>query len=1019
MLKHIEITRQRITNFLTKDALGGRFYTQTAPVQLAVYSAPGRISYQEAVQAQYRPTQIGERFAPPWSTHWFKVKAIVPPEWKGQEVHLLWNANAEGLLYQDGQPTQGLVGSSNGYNNNVLRGQYVLSRDSAGGEQYEMMIEAALNGMFGLWGPSERTANLGLLQQAEIAIFDRQAWDLFWDLRVVADMALLLPENTPRGGQALYAANAMINAINLDDRNTWPAARQIAADFLSTKNGGGQHNLSAIGHAHIDTAWLWPLAETVRKCARTFTTALRYMDEYPDYLFVCSQAQQLEWIKERYPGLYSRIKQRVKDGRFIPAGGSWVEPDCNIPSGESMARQFLYGQRFFRQEFGITCNEFWEPDVFGYSAALPQILQQAGIQNFLTIKLSWNQFNKPNVSTFLWEGLDGSRVLTHFPPLSDYNSMANVPDLLRNVADFKDHERANESYLLFGYGDGGGGPTLEMLEQLKRVGDVDGLPRTAQRTPQEFFTRAANDIKDPLVWVGELYFELHRGTYTTQALTKKYNRQTELLLRDVELLSSLAHVCGGMAYPQEEVTRLWKLVLTNQFHDIIPGSSIAEVYKDSTRHYEEVLTSGSALRQQALQALMPAAGQGPRLLALNTTGFERREVVELPEGMSGEQLSADGKALGVVDAPACGYDVREIDGEPAGQVTVDRNIPGRIILENEYVRVELGEDGRLYSLFDKRAVRDSIAAGEAGNQFVLFDDNPNRWDAWDVDVFHLEKRTVVPPAVNCRVIESGPLRASVSFEYHITPSSSIHQTVSLTAVSPRLDFDTTVDWHEQHKFLKVEFPVNVRAQNATYEIQFGHLERPTHFNTTWDLARFEVVGHKWADLSDSIFGVALLNDSKYGYAAHGNVLRLSLLRATVNPDPTADQGRHTFRYALLPHQGSVEQAGVVAEGYSFNVPLLLAPTSAMVERTSYFQVSHPSLVIDTLKKAEDSDALILRMYESSGAQRTVSVSTSLPVRSAARCNLLEEEDQPIEWTDAGAVLNLRPFEIVTLKLEVG
>lgn len=1022
MQKHPELTLQRIRLFSTDRGLARKLYVDRAPVTLSVFNAPDRITYEEAMRGEYRPCQVGEKFGPFWSTHWFRVEITLPATWSGKEVHFLWDSSSEAEVWQDGQPLQGLTGSWSMTTLDAVRPEFVLTKNAQGGETVLLYVEMAVNNMFGLGSEPDpvRLAQAGTLLQAEIAVFDREAWDLFWDYKVIADMAQNLPLNTPRGGQALFAANQMINTINLDDRSTWPAAREIAADYFKAANGGGQFNLSAVGHAHIDTAWLWPLAETRRKCIRTFSTAVRYLDEYPEYRFTVSQAQQYEWIKEMNPGLYEKIKAKVKSGQFIPAGGSWVEPDCNLPSGEALVRQFMYGQRYFRKEFGITCEEFWEPDVFGYSAALPQILRQVGMKYFLTIKLSWNQFNKLSSHTFWWEGLDGSRVLTHFPPADTYNSMADVKEVLYSMNNYKDLDRSKEAYLLFGYGDGGGGPTTAMIEQLQRMSDVDGLPKVSMRAPNEFFTRLAEDGKDLSTWSGELYFELHRATYTSQARNKKYNRLSEFLLHDVEFLSAVAHTLADAEYPTETLDRLWKTVLTSQFHDIIPGSSIDLVYQDSTKQYQEILETGAALRSKATASLLgKPAEQGQNVCALNTTSFERSEVVELPENAGSVQTSADGKPLGIASAPAYGYTVFAPQAGSGQQVRVTEDGES-VILENAFVRAIFQRSGVLTSLFHKQTRRESIEPGQSGNQFVLFDDQPNNWDAWDVDVFHLEKRFDQPGAISCKVIEPGPLRASIAFEYHIGSHSNLKQVVSLTSLSPRLDFANEIEWHERHKFLKVEFPVNVRAANATYEIQFGHLQRPTHFNTSWDMARFEVVAHKWADLSDSDFGVALLNDSKYGHAAHGNVLRLSLLRAPTAPDPEADQGNHTFRYALLPHAGAPQNAGVIEEGYAFNVPLQIFSTAAAPASQSYFSVSNPAVIIDTVKKAEDTDDLIVRLYESHGTRGSAQLRSTLPFRRFGRCNLLEDEteDTKAAWNPEGIEFSFKPFEIITFKLSL-
>ena len=1027
MLKHPDITRRRVQAFTA--ALRSLIYPQRAPVTLSVYSAPDRITYNDALRGSYRPAQIGETFGPLWSTHWFKVDLAIPDAWKGQEVHLLWDSTSEACVWQDSQPMQGLTGTAG--EGGPIRPEYRLTRSARGGETMTLYVEMACNGLFGvpLGNGDLRARLMGLLQQAEIAAFDGDAWDLMWDYIIVADMANNLPANTPRAGQAMWAANEMINTICTDDRATWPKARKIAAEFFKARNGDGQHNLSAVGHAHIDTAWLWPLAETKRKCYRTFATAVRYMEDYPDYIFACSQAQQWEWMKQYQPVLYEKMKAKAKAGKFVPAGGTWVEPDCNIPSGESLVRQFLFGQRFFKKELGVTCNEFWNPDVFGYSGALPQIIRGAGMKYFLTQKLSWNQFNKPTSSTFIWEGIDGSQVLTHFPPADTYNAMMNVEEAVRNVREFKDHDRAKESYMLYGFGDGGGGPTLPMLEQLKRMGDVDGLPRVESRTPEQFFKRCDEDIKDPLVWSGELYFELHRGTYTTQARNKLGNRRSEFMLHDVEFLWAVAGALTpspspkgrGEAYPAEEISRLWKLILLNQFHDIIPGSSINEVYVDSTVHYADILSSGAKLRDEAIQALAPssAKGEGSAVLAVNTLSAPRTEVVELPDGYVGAQKAANGKTLGVVSAPAMGYSVAAPSGATASPVTVGES-KDNIVLENGFVRATFDRNGHLLGLFDKRAGREGIEPGKVGNHFVLFDDKPLNWDAWDVDVFHLEKR--YEDGIVCtsaRVTETGPLRAAIAFEFALSDKSTLKQTVTLSATSARLDFHAEIDWHEREVFLKVEFPLAVRAPNATYEIQFGHLERPTHFNTSWDMARFEVSAHKWADLSEPDFGVALLNDCKYGYATHGSTMRLSLLRAPTSPDPVADIGQHTVGYALLPHAGPAIDGGVIEEGYRFNAPMVVLPSAAQPVNASFFGVSKPNVVIETVKKAEDSNAVVVRLYEAHGKRGTIRLTSSLPITGAAQCNLLEEQDEKLEWKDGGVDVEVTPFKIVTVKLAMG
>jgi alpha-mannosidase len=1007
MLKHPEQTKIRFPRFARE--LKALLYPDIVPlIKFSVFAAPGRISYAEALKGKYHPAKEGTKFGPGWSTHWFRIDYAIPSAWKGREVLLHFDSSSEGCVWQNGVPIQGLTSFNWGPED--VRSRFTLTPKARGGERGTVYVEAAVNGMFGLnlWCDREQQESLGTLRSARLVTRDHAVWDLLWDFTVIKELAERLPADGPHQGHAMTVANDIVNAVTLGDSKTYPAGRAIARKFFSAHNGDRNHHVSAIGHAHIDTAWLWPLAETMRKCYRTFSTAVRTMDDYPEYKFSCSQAQQLAWIKVQQPALYAKIKAKVKTGQFVPVGGTWIEPDCNIPSGESLVRQFLVGQRFFKKEFGSICREFWNPDVFGYSGALPQIIRGAGIRFFLTQKLSWNQFNKPTSSTFLWEGIDGSSVLTHFPPSDTYNGSGSVEEILRHYTNFKDKERANESFLLFGFGDGGGGPTEEMLERLRRMRDVPGLPDVTIRNSQDFFARCEKDLVDPLTWKGELYFETHRGTYTTQAANKRDNRRSEEALHDVEFLAAAAFLRKGARYPQAEIAKLWELVLLNQFHDIIPGSSINEVYKDSAKDYAQVLEGAAKLRDIAASRFLPAeTRKGPHVLALNTLSWPRREVAELPGG-----------GLSFVEAPAYGYAVAKSQTATAHPVSLRKSASG-FTLENSLVRGKFDAQGRLTSFLDKRHDRECIEPGAKGNQFLLFEDKPQNSDAWDVDIYHLEKRRNVGTVKKITLVESGPLRASVELEIEISPTCSLTQRISLAAESPRLDFESHVNWQETDQFLKVEFPLALRSEFATYEIQFGHLRRPTHFNTTWDFARFEVSAHRWADLSEPNFGVALLNDSKYGYACHGNVLRLSLLRAPKTPDAFADMGEHRFRYAIFPHEDGPQLGGVIAEAAAFNQPLRVSSTSAPPQSESFFSLDNPAVVLDTVKKAEDSGDLIVRLYESHGAHQTATLTVSQPLEKAIKVDLLETEEKPLRTAKNKIKLSLRPFELLTIKLRPG
>ncbi len=1001
MQKHRDLTLARLKQF--RETLARDLYRDTASVRLAARAVDGRPPYAEAIAGDFEAIEVGHRFGPAWSTHWVRVDYLIPPAWAGSEVHLLWRCAAEGCAWVDGRPRQGL--------NEDPHTTLPLTRDAEGGETGSLYIEVACNGLMGVEenGPALRSS-LGLLEEAVCGLFERARWDLLWDVTVVSELAAEAPASDPRGAAALHTANEIANRYEPNDPDSWHACREVAKSFLATRPGEGRHRITAIGHAHIDTAWLWPPAETRRKCCRSFSTALSLMREYPDYRLVCSQARQWLWMKEQYPDLYRDMREAAARGQFLPVGGTWVEPDCNLPSGESLVRQFLYGQRFFQRETGTRSEIFWNPDVFGYSGQLPQIMAGAGIRYFLTQKISWNQFNSFPHHSFLWEGIDGTRILTHFPPADTYNGDASVREILYSERNFKDHAGSRDSLYLFGIGDGGGGPSREMLEQIRRMKNVDGLPPVEIADPQRFFDRLAGDADRLQTWVGELYLELHRGTYTTHARTKRSNRLCERMLHDLELLEAVAPPPGA----DRGAEALWREVLLNQFHDILPGSSIAAVYEDAAGRYEAVWAEGGARLDAALTAL--AGKPGPRILAVNTRGFPRREVVELPPGVSGvRQVGSGGERLGIVSAPSLGYSAGPAEHDGPEEVSARRE-GDRFLLENSRLRAAFSADGLLVSLWDKAAHRDVLPPGETANQLVLYDDRPVNWDAWDIDAFHEETKR--PPAKACEagVEESGPLRACLRFEFALGTASRMSQRVRLTALSRRLDFICDVDWQEAHTLLRAECPVGIRAMEAAYEIQFGHIRRPTHANTSWDMARFEVCAQRWADLSEHGYGVALLNDCKYGYAIRGNRLRLSLLRSPKSPDPNADMGPHHFTYALLPHEGTPQDGGVLREAAALNHPLHLAPTAAGEAEVSWFAVDSPGIVIDTVKRAEDSGDLVVRLYEAHGGHAEARLTSSLPVAGVRECSLLEDDGEELTWTGGGVDLSFRPFQIRSLKL---
>jgi alpha-mannosidase len=682
-------------------------------------------------------------------------------------------------------------------------------------------------------------------------------------------------------------------------------------------------------------------------------------------------------------------------------GGTWIEPDCNLPSGESLVRQLLHGQRFFERELGRRCTELWNPDVFGYTNQLPQLMRGAGMRRFLTQKLSWNRFTTPGSHSFRWEGLDGSRVLTHFPPSDTYNATVSVHELRRGAAAYKDHDRSGHSMLVFGLGDGGGGPTARMLETLRRVGDLQGIPRTRLSTSEAFFAELEGGEADLPVVVGELYLEYHRGTYTSQAAVKRGNRRAEAALHDAEFLAAAAARARGEAYPAAELGALWRLLLLNQFHDILPGSSIGEVYEESRGQLAAVVAGADRIAQAAAAVVAGADGAAPgAVVPVNTIGVPRAEVTAAPGGR-------------LVFATAPPYGPGAVADPPAAATA--REEAGGFVLDNGRLRARLGRDGTLTSLLVLGGGAEREALSGPANVLELYEDRPVDYDAWDIDPSHLETGRPGPGAHAAELRSAGPLRAAVRFTHALGAGSTLTQEVRLDAGAAALVLHTRVDWHERHTLLKVAFGVAVRATRATYEVAFGHAERPTHFSAPADAARFEVPAHRWADLSEHGFGVAVLNDSTYGHSAHGEVLRLSLLRAPAWPDPDADQGSHALTYALMPHRGGWREAGVVGEAARLSHPLRWAPGAAPAR--SLAAVDDPNVVLDTIKRAEDSGALVLRLVEVHGARGTAAVTLDPPPGSARRANLLEDAGPALELRDGAILVPYLPHEVITVLVD--
>jgi alpha-mannosidase len=993
----------------------------------------------------WNPFQLMDRWGGLDQTTWFRMRAVVPPEFAGLRVvailqpclhtHLKGmrhnDESGETLAYVNGKPFQGI---------DKHHDFMVLSDKAKAGEAYDIALEGAAGTRY------DMTHTFGC---ADLAVMNADAWEFYWDARVLMDVVEYLPEaDTTRRRlfKALFAAVCMVDLQHKGEEAYWESLRRARA-FLKAKRaafpaGTETGALVLVGHSHIDTAWLWPLRETRRKVGRTFSTVLRLMERYPEYKFSASQPELYMFVKENHPDIYKQIKRRVKEGRWEICGAPWVEQDSQMPCGEALVRQFLYGNRFFEQEFGQRTHVAWLPDAFGFPWSLPQIMRKAQIETFFTTKLGWNRHSKFPHGYFEWQGADGTRIRA-LTPKCNYNGNPIPAELAAHWNDFPQRDVVEELPFSFGWGDGGGGASPRMLEYGRRMQNLTGVPRCTFGRVDECLDRmeAAAGASELPVWNGELYLELHRACQTTQARTKRNNRKCEWLLHDAELLSMWALLLGG-DYEQEELRAAWRVLLTHQFHDILPGSSIGQVYADADENYAALRRRLEGIIARAATRMaghMPLVGEGTPIIVWNTLGFEREDVAELRmplpsgpfhiENPMGDclphQVAADGALLfetGMV--PPSGYMVfRVVSGaQRAAKSGMLKASPKR--MENDLYTLKLDAWGRFTSLYDKAADREVIAEGAKANLLQLFEDRPAEHDAWDFEYNFTNKMWEPDKPESVEVIEQGPVRAVVRVVRR-TEHSRFQQDITLHALNPRIDVRCRVDWHEKRTLLKVAFPVDVLSPRATYDIQFAAVERPTHENTAADRARFEVTGHHWADLSEPGYGVSLINDCKYGYDTRGDTLRLSLLRAPVDPDPHADEGAHEFTYSLLPHEFTWDEL-TVEEGLKLNAPLrAFAGTPAnhrpqaapLPDFGGLLSTSMANVFIDSVKKAEDSDALIVRLHEALGERGPVEITFGWPPREVWECDLMEENDIALEINDEGEVpLYIKPFEIRTLKV---
>jgi alpha-mannosidase len=982
----------------------------------------------EWLDAEWRPFRLGDTWGDEGTSAFMRRRAEVPEEFAGEKVMLRVHVGGDTLLRVDGTPYHGI---------DPFHNEAVLTESARGGEAYEFELESYV-----AWHAEKRYPFTFVL--AELATVDEDMWQAWWDFRAV-EKALDIEPIDPKLEQflsdGLWEALKLVPLQEDDPERAREAIRaaseKLRADVYGSDRFQGEGLMHLVGHSHLDLVFMWPYREYVRKVGRTHSTMLRLMEQYPEFMFCQSQAKVYADMKEHWPDLYEQVKRRVAEGRWELIGAFWVEPDCNLISGESFVRQILYGQKFFEEEFGIRSRSCWQPDVFGLSWGMPQILARGGVEFFMTNKMAtWNDTNPWRKHTFWWEGLDGSRVLAVVPPGHFIGTVD--PDIMdRQWRTFSDKEAVGETLHVYGWGDGGGGPDAEMIECGKRYADFPGLVRTRFSAAEEAFDSIREKAEAGPgipVWRDELYLEAHRGTYTNKALLKKLNRRLEFLYRDAELVSSLVSLRGA-EYPAASLQEGWQDLLTTQFHDALPGTHVPEVEMDLLAEYEHIRATGEAALEAGLRTLFGEAdAAGDTLVVFNPQLHARSDAVAVParalagrvvcdpggDPLPQQRVTAlDGAEKVLVrpgEVPPVGYRVLEVrDGGPPTEPP-DSLVATADTLENELLRVRFSPAGEVVSLYDKELERELVPEGAAGNRFQMYEDTPGRYEAWDIAGTYVDHEIDLTGDASMHVDEIGPVRASVVLEKPLA-GSKLRQRISLAPGSRELVFETEIDWIERQRLLKVAFPLTINAFAATYDIAFGNIQRPTHRNTSYDEAKFEVPANHWMDVSEADYGVSLLNDCKYGHEADGNTIRLTLLKGATHPDPNADKGVHHFTYVLYAHPGTWRDAGTNEAGLSLNAPLVgrLVKSPPEEPTASFIRTDAKGLTLEAVKQAEDGEGIIVRLVERTNALARGRLVFDRPVKKAWSTNLLEENETELEIEDGAVRFDARPYEIVTIR----
>jgi alpha-mannosidase len=986
----------------------------------------------------------------PWGGYdehlWFRTNVKIPERFSKKTVvfHITtgregeWDAlNPQFLFYLDGELIQGL---------DVNHREILINNCAEADKEYNIAF-------LGYGGLYERKTVIN----TELLVLDRDIEALYYDIKVPFNAAQLLKSEDINRINILNTLQEAINVLDLRipySKGFYSGAAKarkiVKREFYSELEDKNIPTVTAIGHTHLDVAWLWTLSQTREKAARSFSTAIKLMEQYPEYKFMASQPQLYKYIKEDYPELYEKIKIKIKEGQWEADGVMWLEPDCNLASGESFIRQIIFGMRFFKEEFDVTCKTLWLPDVFGYSAALPQILQKSGIKYFMTTKLDWNQFNRIPYDTFKWIGIDGSSVLTHFVTTCEYDEnnknktryegSINASQVLGTWNRYQNKDINKEVLMTFGYGDGGGGANREMLEHARRLSfSLPGMPKLQMDFQGNYFDRLYSNLNESLrlpKWVGELYLEYHRGTYTSMGRNKKLNRISEFLYQNAELLSVVSNMLGGY-YPENELKKGWELILLNQFHDILPGSSIKRVYDESKSQYEEVLKIGKNIVEEAVNSIISNINiRTTSVVAFNTLSHTRKDIVEfqVPEDFKSAQVLDEGKVIpsqfigdGKVifngsGIPAKGYKVFEIElsKEELHEPISNNLCVSEEVLENSFFKIVLDKNKNISSIYHKESYREVLKEGFKGNVLKAFEDRPMRWENWDVDIYYREKVWEINDVIETRVIETGPVRGCLMVKRRFC-NSIIVQYIYIYNDIDRIDFKTYMDWKDSNLLIKAEFPVDINSNRAAYDIQYGNVERDTHWNTSWDTARFEVSAHKWADLSESGFGVSLLNDCKYGYDIKDGVMRLTLLKCGTYPNEDADKEEHEFTYSIYPHREGWREANTIEHAYNVNVPLYAKLEDKhlgnMPEKFSAISVNKNNVIVEVVKKEENGDGVIVRLYECFNRREEAVLNFCFPVKEGWECDMLENKISKMSLEDNKFSFLIKPYEIKTFLLK--